>query len=521
MHIAVAKPSQRLHFFPIALLAIIALGGVGAVYAPMVTIAASIVLASALIPLMLIRRSNVFTFALLCFGILISYIAFLPRPTGDRVGPAYGGALDLRAQAQLAIFFAVLALGCWLWAVAGGGVSDLLRFPLNILGIYVIVTVISLLYAPSLAWSAYGVIKFLTVYVVIAVLSTVIKTEADLKRLIDFVLGAIFIVLGVYWVDILNGTAVRQLGRYETSWIHPNHVTLLAVTVMIVLTVRFLTSPQPRGQWRLITLACFAAATAMMASSKSALGAAAIAIVVVTLVILVKKPTGSMLARMVVLIMAGFGVLYYFLVNNIGIAEHLAEYEQGSEGANLTGRVPVWHTAIDSTLATPFTTIFGHGYLSTFSIGLEGEYWVARQAHNSFIQTFFDMGIIGLAVVIILYASTWSRAWRSVAKYSLHDPRWVRSLEILAALTAQTIVSLTEDLMGGTMENISMIFLLTMFCVSKCLTIAPNDATEAVSLEEEERSPITPSHAYSDRVLRNNTIPTVYPGGRHANPASS
>lgn len=519
MQIAASRTYQLMKVYG-ALFAVIAVAGISAVYFPTATMGISLIVTGAIAALGLVKKTNVLVSALTCYGVLIAFPAFLPRPEADREGPAYGGSLDTRALAQLAIFAMVLAIGCWLWLLSDMGLSDLLRSPVNLLVMYATLILISLAYTPKLAWPAYGLFKLTVLIAVITVLSSTIKTAAQLKRTIDFLLASITMVLGVYWFDVLRGAARKSSGRYETVWLHPNHATLLAVTLMLVLTVRFLVSPNPSHQTRIVAFAGFGAISALIAASKSSLGAAAIAIVLVTLVVMVKKPTGSMLVRITVFLIGVFGVLNYFIAHNLGIVAHLSSYEK-TDPTSLTGRVPVWNTAIDATLSNNFATLFGHGYLSTFSIGLQGEYWVARQAHNSFIQTFFDLGLVGVALVLILYLSSWSRVWRAIHRYSIYDPRWTRALELLAVLTALTVVSFTEDIMGGTVENHTMIFFLTVFCIYKNLTVSlgVNEAPEPnVALRT-----LVPKHrgrggrAGDVRRIR----PTYRRGVQHASPSRS
>lgn len=522
MQLAATRSSQIFNLYGVLLLAVIALGGVVAVYSPAAAIGGSILVTGGIAALVFMRKSNLLVSIMTCYGLLIALPALLPRPAEDRENPAMTGALDTRAIAQLAIFAAVILIGCWLWLIAGTGVRHLIQSPLIIMVLYALLIGISLLYTPDIAWPAYGLFKLTALIIALGVLSTVIQTSSQLKRAIDFVVGALMVILGFYFFDIVRGAAEKASGRYRADWIHPNQITLIAVTVLLILTIRFLASSQPENRLRSLAPLGFAAVCALLAGSKSSLGAAAIALFIATLIILVKKPTGSMLARILALVLGMFGVVNYFLVNNIGIAAHLMVYEEANtDPTSLTGRVPVWQTAISDTLATPFSTIFGHGYLSTFSIGLEGEFWTARQSHNSFIQTFFDLGLIGVAIVATLYLSSWLSVWRAIARYSIFDSRWVRALEVLTALTAFTVVSLTEDIMGGTVETHTMLFLIIVFCAHKTLTVTRDDKLETPP-EDTAQSPKSPTQSYLERVTRGQDSQSAhYPRGDHAYSADS
>lgn len=523
MQLAATRTSLLLNIYGVLLLAAIVMGGVVAVYVPAAAIGGGMLVVGGIAALVMIRRSNVLVSAMLCYGLLITFPAFLPRPAEGREGPAYGGALDTRALAQLAIFASIIVIGGWLWLVIGAGIADLLHFPLVIMVGYAMLIAISLAYTPEIAWPAYGLFKLTALLVLITLLSIVVKTVSDLRRVINFVLGAITVVLVVYWFDILRGAAVKSGGRYRADWIHPNQITLLAVTLLLILVVRFLASSQPGGRMSTVPLMGFAAISSLMAASKSSLGAAAIALLIATLVIIVKKPTGSMLARIIALILGTIGVINYFLVNNLGIAAHLSAYEENNtDPTSLTGRVPVWNTAIENTINDASATLFGHGYLATFSIGLEGQFWTARQAHNSFVQTFFDLGLVGVAIIAFLYIASWIRSWQGVSRYNLFDPRWVQALELMTVLIAFSVVSFTEDIMGGTVENHTMLFLIIVFCVHKNLTVTRDEAEAEKTSDPTDTTKPSATNGYLDYVATAYDARTVRnPGRYHADPASS
>jgi O-antigen ligase len=486
MNIAAPQPQQLTHlYFGVILLAIVAAGGVVAVYSPAIAIGGSAIAMGGIAALVFMRRSNLLISAMTSYGILLAYPALLPRTGIDRMDPATGGAMDTRALAQLALFTAIIIIACWLWLMSDAGISGALQGPLSILTPYAFVALVSLSYTPSLGWPAYSYMKLLTPLFLLIVLGSVVTTARNLKQVIDIGLVATTFLLVVFWLDILRGAAVRQAGRWSTDWMHPNSATLIAVTLMLILTVRFLTSPPSTNRFLMVMGAAFAGFTALMSASKSSLGAAAVALVVVTIIIIIKKPTGSMLARMVVLGLGVLGTVNYFLVNNVGIGAHLAFYGDTTDEGSLTGRVPIWNVAIEETLSSHMTTFFGHGYLSTFALKLDGYFWTTGQAHNSFIQTFFDLGLVGLILVVTLYVSTLIKAIRAIARYDIWDSRWVRAMELMAAFTAFTVDSFTEDIMGGTLEVRTVLFILIIFCIHQNLKVTSNDHHSASKDESE------------------------------------
>lgn len=454
-----------------------------------------VVITVGLLCIAMVRKNNLLAFALAACATLIAFPAFLPRTVADRESAAFGGGIDSRGAAQLAIIVAMIAMGLWLWLVSDAGVTTLFRPPIPTLLTYSFLILVSLLYAPDRAWSTFGLLKLLSIIVLIVVLMATVQTSDQLKRVIDTMLSAVAVLLAVYWIDIARGAASIYEGRPEVSWLNPNSATLAAVVLGIVMTARYLgTRPLPRPGLT-IGLGMFGAVTALMAGSKSSLGAGATALVIVMAVVFFRSPTGFSLARLTIMLTGVVMTMAYFVVTESGVVAHLEAYESNQyvEPTTLTGRVPVWSTAITETVSSPFSAMVGHGYLSTFALGLQGRHWVAHQAHNSLVQTFFDLGLAGLIIVILLYAQTWFCVLRSVLTFPVGDQRWVRALELLAALTVLTVVSLTEDIMGGVVESRSFIFFIVVFGIHQNMTLQGRDGgqqsrAEPLSSTRMERS---------------------------------
>lgn len=444
-----------------------------------------------LLCLSLVRKETLLTFALAGCGTLIAFPAFLPRPGADSESAALGGDVDGRGLAQLAIIVAVIAIGLWMLLVSDSGMSVFFRSPMPLLLCYVLLVVVSLLYAPDLAWSTFGLLKLLSILVLLAVLAHTVRTPDQVKHVIDTMLAAVAFVIAVYGVEIATGVAGMYQGRPDVSWLNPNSATLAATLLGIMMTARYLGARTLQRPALTIGLGLFGAAIALVAGSKSSLGGGALALLLVVALVLFRSPTGFRMTRAMLMLGAVAIIVGYFVATDSGIIAHLDAYEsnQFADPSSLTGRVPVWDAAITDTMSSPFTTILGHGYLSTFALGLQGKFWLAHQAHNSFVQTFFDLGAIGLTLVVILYAHTWFRVVRTVLILPVSDQRWVRALELLAALTVLTVVSVTEDIMGGVLEARSYIFLIVVFCINQNVAIhsepekilAPGDEPKAYS----------------------------------------
>lgn len=478
---------ERLH--PVlGIIAAIA-AGAGIARFSVIGLGAAVALTGLLLCLSLVRKHTLLTFALAACATLIAFPAFLPRPAIDRESAAIGGEIDSRGIAQLAIIIAMVGLGLWLWLISDSGMKVFTRPPMPILLCYGLLVVVSLFYAPDKGWSSFGVLKLLSIVILIAVMTSTVQTVDHVKRVVDTMIAAIVVVLSVYGLEVVTGMASAYQGRPEVSWLNPNSATLAATVLSIVMTARYLGTRPLERPLITIGLASCGAVVAFVAGSKSSLGAGALALLIVMAVVLFRSPIAFRMIRVMMLLAGMATIMGYFVVTDSGIVAHLDAYgaNQYMDPTSLTGRVPVWNSAITETLSSPMTTILGHGYLSTFPLGLQGDYWLAHQAHNSFVQTFFDLGAVGLTLVVLLYVHTWYKVLRSVATLPVTDPGWVRALELLAALTVLTVVSVTEDIMGGVMETRSFIFLLVVFCINQNLTVR-NQSDARVTTDNRQRT---------------------------------
>ena len=387
--------------------------------------------------------------ALILCGLVIAYPALIPKPSDGRLTTGLGGTFDTRATIQLMILVAIAAAAAWLCVTTPTHLSLFTVAPMNLLSIYFIIVSLSLIHTPDPDWALYAVLRLLGPLLIVFAMLVLLHSRAHLTSLIDVMMVASAMVLTVFWLDVFRGAGAQLNGRTSTSWLHPNNATILGATMAVMMGARFLAAGRPAHPIP--------------------------AVLVVVLVTGLKKTTHSATLRFIPVAVAGLGALYYMVVNNIGIVAHIRTYESNEylDPTSLTGRTEVWSTAIRTTISDPVTALFGHGYMSTFALGIKGEHtvngnviiWDAGQAHNSFIQTFFDLGVVGLIVVVAIFVHAWWSIARQVIFTPAGDSSWIISVQLLAALTTLTIVCFVEDIFGGIFEIRSMLFLLTVFAI--------------------------------------------------------
>jgi exopolysaccharide production protein ExoQ len=129
----------------------------------------------------------------------------------------------------------------------------------------------------------------------------------------------------------------------------------------------------------------------------------------------------------------------------------------------LTGRTGIWSAVLDSIAKRP---LFGYGY-QAFWLGLEGESyrviiavsWVLAQAQNGFLDVTLEMGIAGLAIVLLVFGF----AFRDgvVCLLRLRDDSHLQAVEWYFAIVMLTFLyNLDESFLFYPKHLGSMFFLL-------------------------------------------------------------
>ncbi len=129
----------------------------------------------------------------------------------------------------------------------------------------------------------------------------------------------------------------------------------------------------------------------------------------------------------------------------------------------LTGRTGIWSAVIDSIAKRP---LLGYGY-QAFWLGLEGESyrvilavsWVLAQAQNGFLDIMLEMGMLGLVIVVLVFAFAFRDGVVCVlrAREDIH----LRAVEWYLTIVLLTLIyNLDESFLFDPKHLGSLIFLL-------------------------------------------------------------
>jgi exopolysaccharide production protein ExoQ len=131
--------------------------------------------------------------------------------------------------------------------------------------------------------------------------------------------------------------------------------------------------------------------------------------------------------------------------------------------ATLTGRTGIWSAAIDSIAKRP---LLGYGY-QAFWLGLQGESyrvilavsWLLAQAQNGFLDVTLEMGVAGLAIVLLVFGFAFRDA--GVCLFRSRDRAQLRAVQWYLAIVILTLIcNLDESFLFEAKHLGSMLFVI-------------------------------------------------------------
>jgi exopolysaccharide production protein ExoQ len=138
-------------------------------------------------------------------------------------------------------------------------------------------------------------------------------------------------------------------------------------------------------------------------------------------------------------------------------------FELLGKDVTLTGRTGIWTAVMDSILKRP---LFGYGY-QAFWLGLEGESyrvilevsWVLAQAQNGFLDVTVELGVAGLAIVMLVFGFAFRDGVACL--FQSRDQRQLRAVEWYLAIVVLTLIyNLDESFLFEPKHLGSMMFVL-------------------------------------------------------------
>ena len=175
----------------------------------------------------------------------------------------------------------------------------------------------------------------------------------------------------------------------------------------------------PHRAWLWVGMAAAALALVLLSTSKTSLVSLLIGVAALGLAMLVRRGPATAVAAtfLGVTVLIGAGIVIGFASDSV--------FALLGKDATLTGRTKIW-TAVLSQIHTRPWTGFGYGAVWTDTGRWGPLAWITKRAgftavhaHNSWLETWLDLGLVGLAAWSLLFVEVWLRtlwtAYRSPA----------------------------------------------------------------------------------------------------------
>lgn len=301
------------------------------------------------------------------------------------------------AGLNIASFFSVLiCIGTFFKFVKLSGRIDKLAFEIKALGVFLLFLLPSVLYSCNYIDSMTNLLKYLTIlsvaYWVRKYVKVYRKRIAIEKSIIySFVISSVF---GVYQFVTKTGTWDKDVGNYRlcSFFTHPNQYAFYLVVIFGFLYLLLKYEPIIK-KWQILILMVLDVFLLIFTYSRS--GWIWLAFIALAMVLSnnMKKFIMAVLSIIIVL----------FLARPL-IAERFADVSNGIAGSSMGSRVLIWTVAL-SKLPKFNLTGMGLGTFMEFS---------ALPAHNEYINSYFESGLVGLFGIIVY---TIKMLWGSLKRY--------------------------------------------------------------------------------------------------------
>lgn len=231
---------------------------------------------------------------------------------------------------------------------------------------------------------------------------------------------------------------------------------MMALSVLVFM---LLAKAEPRRRWPMRLALLSALVLMLLSRSVTPLVATVLMFILLPLSGILRKSFGKAVAGMVLVSIVGMAALFW-------VFTHWGVFTTAvGRGPTMSGRLQLWALCVVVALRKPW---FGYGY-GAFWFGTDGPswriwkamgVWIAH-AHNEFLQTWLDLGLVGVALLLLILALYIIRAANLVRRTRQPEAVWPLMLFAFLFLFMLTKIPLPEG------KSLSMtIFCSCMFAVS-------------------------------------------------------
>lgn len=315
-----------------------------------------------------------------------------------------------------------------LWVIVSCGVVvALLKFPQYLRGMFegdykwvtwiALYSIVSCAYAPSVAFSLAWAFKLGLVVVVVHLCSHEMSDLDGVRAFLNTMLWALVLLIllptvrSIFEPDPLAGST---RGALEFRFLHeaPTEISALAGLLLILC----LTLYAARRQRYSLAIGTMAFVLMIIAGGKTGIAAGFLSGIL--FYAMQKRVKAALGFTAVVTFGIGLAVLF------TPLGQYAANYMKLGEAASLTGRTEIWTSSWPLILNKP---IFGHGFYSSRfrTLMYSGESFSAIHLHNSFLETVYNNGLLGLGLLLMVLFVIVRNLWRTIHASASKEVRYL------------------------------------------------------------------------------------------------
>lgn len=262
---------------------------------------------------------------------------------------------------------------------------------------YLFYMLLSPLWGEGFDWQAYLNYLRLALYVVVFIMITIMLHQRwpagflAALSIVSLLVGTAAVVSMLLWhFDIIHGPRLIGTGIL----VNPNP-SGYAYAIFAIMNLFFITDRSLQAAQRVLHLFAFLALFSYVFFTYSR--GALLALTAATLVIFIGRRSRLMWIALLLLLVAA--ALMYFESTRV-----FSLLDRG-----IGARPEIWKMVLSRIQEAPF---FGHGYLSDQHVKLEGRHSIFVFAHNAYLASFRDGGIIGGLLLFVMLGVGLYQAWR-------------------------------------------------------------------------------------------------------------
>jgi O-antigen ligase len=330
-------------------------------------------------------RSRNLVFAL--WWVLLSSEAFFSYMTED----AEGGQVTTGAYSEVMIWVFIL-FAFFLYSMRNPQyLKEIFKGSYKWVALFGVVCFVSCAYAEQPFFSLGWIIKLLLAIALLAACNHEIKNSGDLRAFLMVSQWAFAFLLFMPLLRLISDPAVLATGRLFDVGTAP---TMLAADAGILVLLSLALSQPGRRVWPLL-FATFGMLVMILAAGKAGF----VACVFSGLIFFVWQGKFKSAMWFLLGLVAAGAVL---MVLSPGLASYITSYLGTDQAGTVTGRTDVWSAGWQLIKERLF---FGRGFMSSRFLAYKiSVSWQPGHLHNGFLEVWYNNGLVGLFIVVMMHA---------------------------------------------------------------------------------------------------------------------